>query len=158
MAGKEVELVEEVEKMAGVQPNGCGRARVAFLVKRVLSRKEQQWKFINERIMVLVFKITDNSVLTLIASYASKEDALTDAKQQFYKNLQKVIKTAPGEVIIMCDMNSTVGNCMRGFHQVIGGYGEDTRNDNGKRKKTARFLIPYLFIEIFTNIPGRNQL
>ncbi|KAI5747504.1 hypothetical protein M8J77_015356 [Diaphorina citri] len=118
---------------SGVPNTERARAGVGFLVKKQDSPNIKQWKFINERIMVV--EITEEYTLyTLVIVYGPNESELAAVKDEFFDTLQRTIDEATQEnLILIGDFNGRVGNQADLWQGVIGPNGEDHVNNNGER-------------------------
>ena len=160
MCGKEQELIREMRKydlgVMGVSETkwkGCGardiedhyaifsgvsegRARpgVAVILSEEMRRCVKSWKCVSERIVVVKLKVA-KECYTLVQVYAPTDDSRDEAKDRFYAEMQKVVSSVGTRetLIVMGDLNARVGKSTEGWSDVLGCYGEDTRNESGVR-------------------------
>lgn len=93
------------------------------------------WKVISERILKMNLMIYGYRT-TIVRVYGVNDSSLVNTKDKFLEDLNnkigKVGKTR--EIIILGDPNNIVEKDNES--QIVGSYGEDTRNDNRNRSIT----------------------
>jgi exonuclease III len=117
---------------SGVPMTDRAKAGVGCIVSERQRSRIKGWKFISERIMVLDLKENRN-IVNLVIVYGPNDDERVEVKEEYYELLQKTLDDCPHEVILLGDFNARVGNDYRRWGGVIGRYGEEAINDNGKR-------------------------
>uniref|UniRef100_A0A8D9EGU9 Craniofacial development protein 2 n=1 Tax=Cacopsylla melanoneura TaxID=428564 RepID=A0A8D9EGU9_9HEMI len=92
------------------------------------------WKPISERIIMVRLRNKVRNI-TIIQCYAPTEEATEDDKDNFYEQLNEVMRTTKKQdiKIILGDFNAKVGSDNEGVELVMGRHGAGTRNDNGSR-------------------------
>ena len=80
---------------------------------------------INERLMKLRVPIGKSRHLTIIGAYATTLTSSHDAKEEFYDNLDHVIKTTPqsDKLVLLGDFNARVGRDHSSWAGVLGKHG-----------------------------------
>ena len=113
---------------------GRARAGVAVVLSEGMRRYVTSWKCISERIVVVKLKVA-KECYTLVQAYAPTDDSISEAKDQFYAEMQKVVENVGRRetLIVMGDLNARVGRNMEVWGSVLGCHGEDARNENGER-------------------------
>uniref|UniRef100_A0A146KQ35 RNA-directed DNA polymerase from mobile element jockey n=1 Tax=Lygus hesperus TaxID=30085 RepID=A0A146KQ35_LYGHE len=181
--GKEVELVEEIDKYnvpilgitetkkkgkgsemihdgalllySGVSGSERARAGVACLISKTHTNRVRDWSFINERIMYVLLDLDDKKMTALFVVYAPNEDETAEIKDMFYDQLQRSLDDAPdANIMLMGDLNGRVGQNDVSYREVIGKHGEPTRNNNGKR--LLQFCQANSLIITNTKFPHRD--
>jgi len=160
MNGKEEELVAEMKKYrlevvgvseTKVRGNGLkqigdvscvysgvqeGRAKggVAILLSGRFGAYLKEWKCVDERIVWIRLKI-EGVWVTVVQVYAPTEDRTQSVKDEFYVKLQDTVgRVARGDLlIVMGDLNARVGDETDIWGEVLGRYGEEICNENGRR-------------------------
>jgi exonuclease III len=90
--------------------NNTGQARTGFLIQKKMQKYVISFMPYNERLCKFRLKGKFNS-LCLISVYAPMEDKMDEIKEQFYKDLQKVVDNTPKceTIIVLGDLNVRVG-------------------------------------------------
>ena len=107
---------------------------VAIILSKMATRSLVSWKPVNDRIIMarLQCKYTKT---TIIQTYAPTEDAEDTEKDDFYDQLEEVLKSTPNHdmVLLIGDMNAQINGDYMDSGCVIGPYGSGSRIiDNGK--------------------------
>ncbi|XP_065356710.1 uncharacterized protein LOC135951064 [Calliphora vicina] len=107
---------------------------VGILVNNRFRKAILDYKFVNERIMMMRFKGTGRN-LTIVQCYAPTEDATSDAKDAFYDSLTNAIGTIMKNdmKVLMGDFNAKVGAENTDLQHIMGVHGIGTMNNNGER-------------------------
>ncbi|XP_030767213.1 craniofacial development protein 2-like [Sitophilus oryzae] len=117
---------------SGVSKDRRAQLGVSVLIKRNLRKHVHSWEAISERIIKINMTVRENRI-TIFGVYCIDDDSLVNVKDKFFEDLNNEI-TKVGkirEIIILGDLNCRVGKSTDS--QVVGPYGEDTKNDNGNR-------------------------
>ena len=71
--------------------------------------------------------------MTVIQVYAPTEDSTDEVKEDFYEQLQQIMKEVhkQDKLIVMGDMNARVGENVKVWGEIIGRQGEVVENGNG---------------------------
>lgn len=161
MNGKEIELTDEFERTeleilaisetkkkgngridltnghtliySGVSENKRAAAGVGCIIHRKLSDQITAWENVSERILQVELQDIEKRVTTVISVYGPDEKEKAEIKEKFWEDLTAATEEAKGTIYIAGDFNSRVGSKDVEYKEVIGKYGERTRNDNGKR-------------------------
>jgi len=75
----------------------------------------------------------ENKIKTIIGVYGPSEDALKANNEEFWNKLKEETDKSKGEIYILGDLNGRVGRRDENYRDPIGRYGEQHRNNNGKR-------------------------
>ena len=158
MRGKDWELIEEMKKndlgilgisetkwkgsgakdigdayaiFSGVS-EGRARAGVAVVLSEQMRRHVKSWKCASERMVKLKVSI---ECYTLVQVYAQTDDSKSEAKDEFFVELQRVVEEVGRReiLIVMGDLNARVGRNTEVWGSVLGCHGEDVINESGKR-------------------------
>lgn len=139
MTGKEVEIVEEMEKyklailgVSETKKKGSGQTNldkgyvmrysgvsrkvrakegVAIIMSEEVESKVIEWEPISSRLITVDVKLEER--ITLVQVYAPTEDRQKVDKEQFYAQLQGVVDKArerSRHVIVMGDWNARIGH------------------------------------------------
>ena len=113
---------------------GTAKYGVAILVGPRLSRSIKAVKLVNERIMKISLQLKRGR-MHIFQVYAPQQGLTNQIKEQFYEELESEIELLPDNenIIIMGDLNGRVGLDRTNVGNVIGPFGEATRNDDGER-------------------------
>ena len=113
---------------------GTTKYGVAILVGPRLSRSIKAVKLVNERIMKISLQLKRGR-MHIFQVYAPEQGLTNQIKEQFYEELESEIELLPDNenIIIMGDLNGRVGLDRTNLGNVIGPFGEATRNDDGER-------------------------
>ena len=115
---------------SGVQ-EGRAKAGVAVFLSEELSGFLKEWKCISERIVRIRLGI-EGVWMTVIQVYAPTEDSTDVVKEDFYEQLQEIMKEVHkwDKLIVMGDMNARVGDNVKVWGEIIGRQGEVVENGN----------------------------
>ena len=101
------------------------------LIREEVKKEMIDYKLISERIMTITLR--KKEVYTFIVVYGPNEDDKEDNKTSFWEKLQMTFEKARGIIIVLGDLNCRVGNDTKKNFGIIGRYGEEKINNNGKR-------------------------
>ena len=118
---------------SGVDVNKRAEAGVGCVISPKYMKKMKEWKAINEKIMVVKLELKNKQVTKLIIVYGPGENDKAKTKEEFWEKLQEVYEEGSNPIIIMGDFNARVGNKTDGKNGVMGRYGEEIVNNNGRR-------------------------
>ncbi|CAH0558552.1 unnamed protein product [Brassicogethes aeneus] len=119
---------------SGVKLNERAAARVGCIIYKELEEEIEEWQAWSERILTVAIKNKKKNILkTIIIVYGPNENDTKDIKDKFWEKLSLATEGSRGELYIAGDFNSRVGKKDKTYNTVIGDYGENTRNNNGKR-------------------------
>ncbi|KAJ4431193.1 hypothetical protein ANN_19790 [Periplaneta americana] len=115
---------------SGVEQTQRAVGGVGILIDEKWKRKIESYVYINERIVIVRFKI-DRGHLCVIGLYAPEEGRREDT-EIFYEELQKQVNkyNKTDHMLILGDLNARVGNVP--IVNIVGAFGEITLNENGK--------------------------
>lgn len=115
---------------SGVEQTQRAVGGVGILIDEKWKRKIESYVYINERIVIVRFKI-DRGHLCVIGVYAPEEGRREDT-EIFYEELQKQVNkyNKTDHMLILGDLNARVGNVP--IVNIVGAFGEITLNENGK--------------------------
>ena len=88
---------------------------------------------VNERLMKLRFPLNKTRHMTIISAYAPTLSSTDEAKEQFYEELDQLIRSTPDsdKLLILGDFNARVGKDCKNWKGVIGPHGVGKQNSNG---------------------------
>ncbi|XP_065279376.1 uncharacterized protein LOC135895225, partial [Emys orbicularis] len=88
---------------------------------------------INERLLKLRFPLNAKHHVTIISAYAPTLTCSDNSKEQFYEDLDRLIKATPvtDKLLLLGDFNARVGADSENWKGVIGPHGVGKRNSNG---------------------------
>lgn len=114
---------------SGVEGNKRASSGVAILIDHKWKTRIESYKYINERIVEVRFRIS-RGYLTIIGVYAP-EEGKKEETDIFYETLQKVVNSyiKTDSLIISGDLNARIGNTP--VPNIVGEHGETCINDNG---------------------------
>ncbi|XP_050499989.1 craniofacial development protein 2-like isoform X3 [Diabrotica virgifera virgifera] len=118
---------------SGVPPEKRAAAGVGTIIKKEKVIKIQDWKGWSERIVALEMKDEQGEPQTIITAYGPDENEKKEIKEKFWTDLNIAIENSKGQIYVIGDFNGRVGIKDETVTDVIGRYGEEVRNDNGKR-------------------------
>ena len=107
---------------------------VALALDPSASRALISWRPISERLLTATFKHRHGR-LQVIACYAPTNSHIDAIKDQFYNTLTDLIASFARHdiVVVLGDLNATLGSDRRGYESVLGPNSSGSRNDNGER-------------------------
>ena len=106
---------------------------VGFIVHRSLEPSVESSEIISPRLAVLRINVNKNTTLAIINAYAPTSAATEEEKDEFYLEIEKVIKNEKAYYKYVCgDFNATVNEPLNTSTR-IGLHGTGTTNDNGER-------------------------
>jgi hypothetical protein len=118
---------------SGRPENEPRQAGVGFAIKTPhLKLLDSLPQAINERLMTLRLHLTDGYV-TIISAYAPTMSYSPEAKECFYEDLERAIRSTPhtDKLIVLGDFNARVGNNSEAWKDVLGTHGIGKENSNG---------------------------
>lgn len=162
LTGKEHELIQEFEKeeldilgicetkkkgqgiqemegghlllYSGVTNEMRAKRGVGCIIRKDHVKNLTKWTFVSDRILKIDMKIGTQEITTIIIIYGPDENERAASKDEFWEKLTDVSENTTGRLIILGDMNSRVGKRTGNVsHDVIGKYGEEHTNNNGRR-------------------------
>ena len=118
---------------SGVE-QGTAKYGVGILIGPRLSKNIKVVKPINERIMRISLQLKRRR-MHIFQVYAPQQGLTNQVKEQFYDELQGEIEILPDNenIIIMGDLNARVGVDRTNVDNIIGPFGEATKNEDGER-------------------------
>ena len=118
---------------SGVQ-TGRSKAGVAILLSERFGRFLKEWRCVDERIVMIRLKI-EGVWVSVVQVYAPTEDCSDASKDEFFLRLQETVgRVVSGDLlVVMGDMNARVGDDTSIWGEVLGRYGEEVCNENGRR-------------------------
>ncbi|XP_072030502.1 craniofacial development protein 2-like [Amphiura filiformis] len=107
---------------------------VGFAVKNTLTDSVELGSSGTERLLSLRLNTSDGPV-NLLSVYAPTLMACSDIKDEFYSQLDSLIKESPKQepLIILGDFNARVGSDHDAWPTCLGHFGVGKINDNGQR-------------------------
>ena len=95
---------------------------------------DEKPNYVNERLMTLRVPLARNEHMLLICAYAPTLTAEEDKKDEFYEDLNAVLRAANSrdKIILLGDFNARVGK-RSDIWEAIGPHGNGTMNANGLR-------------------------
>lgn len=123
---------EHIFVWTGVDINNKAAARVGYLINEKQKNNINSWEAVNERILKVELKYKTH-IETIRAVYGPSEDEKADKKEEFWQELSLTLDSAKGRDFIVGDFNGRVGKHDNIYNTIIGKYGEETVNNNGKR-------------------------
>ena len=108
---------------------------VALALDPSASRALISWRPISERLLTATFKHRHGR-LQVIACYAPTNSHIDANKDQFYNTLTDLIVSFARHdiVVVLGDLNATLGSDRRGYESVLGPHSSGSRNDNSERR------------------------
>lgn len=142
-----------VQLYSGVAMKERARAGVMVYVHKSVKDNIKKYKYWSSRIIEIRIKI-ENSFLTVITVYAP-EEGKTQESEEFYQELADVVEkiNMNDYVIIAGDLNARIGN--QTISQCVGGEGEPTINENGKK---LRDFVTYNNLKIVNTFFKQKEI
>ena len=117
------------------KPSDCPRTSgVGFAIRNKLtSQLESLPKGINDRLMTLRLKLSDDSFATVVSCYAPTMTNPEDIKEKFYQELDEVLTgiDKKDRIILLGDFNARVGKDHHTWTSILGPHGTGKCNSNG---------------------------
>ena len=107
---------------------------VGFAVRNTLLKMVEPGDKGCERLLTLRLYTSDGPI-SLISAYAPTLTSTPEAKDEFYSNLNVVIKNIPNneQLVLLGDFNARVGADQDSWPSCLGSFGVGKVNDNGQR-------------------------
>ena len=130
-SGQEV-VGNYIHMWSGVQKDQRAQAGVSILIKKGFKNSIKLYDFVSERIIRMDLHVLGSS-LSVVGVYGPGVNETTAMKDSFEEQLRLVLEAVKNkdEVVVTGDLNARVGRDSNS--QVVGIWGEDTLNDNGRR-------------------------
>jgi exonuclease III len=112
-----------------------GMYGVGVAIRSNLAESVTAWEPVNDRLMWMRFN-AKNVPTTIVSVYAPTEVADSNAKDDFYRDLDRILKDVPSRdfLIVLGDFNARVGCDDKTWRGVVGKHGVyKESNDNGRR-------------------------
>ncbi|KAL2084419.1 hypothetical protein ACEWY4_019937 [Coilia grayii] len=107
---------------------------VGFAIKnRLISQLSESPVGINERLMTLRLRLSNNQLTTVVSAYAPTLDSQDEDKETFYTALDQVLSNIPKEdkILLLGDFNARVGKDHQLWSGTLGKEGVGNVNSNG---------------------------
>ncbi|KAL2090150.1 hypothetical protein ACEWY4_014838 [Coilia grayii] len=107
---------------------------VGFAIKnRLISQLSESPVGINERLMTLRLRLSNNQLTTVVSAYAPTLDSQDEDKETFYAALDQVLSNIPKEdkILLLGDFNARVGKDHQLWSGTLGKEGVGNVNSNG---------------------------
>lgn len=118
---------------SGVEHNTRAAGGVGCLIHHKFYQRVNKWEAISERILTVEINNPDGKIMTFICVYGPNEDEKAEVKDKFWEELTAVTEGSKGTIYVLGDFNSRVGKRDNMYKRILGPYGEEHRNNNGKR-------------------------
>ncbi|XP_060759866.1 uncharacterized protein LOC132870238 [Neoarius graeffei] len=108
--------------------------RVGFAIKnRLISQLTESPVGINERLMTLRLRLSNNQMTTAVSAYAPTLDSQDEDKEAFYASLDQVLSNILKEdkILLLRDFNARVGKDHKLWKGTLGKEGVGNTNSNG---------------------------
>ena len=107
---------------------------MAILLSERFGRFLKEWRCVDERIVTIRLKI-EGVWVSVVQVCAPTEDCSDASKDEFFLRLQETVgRVVSGDLlVVMGDMNARVGDDTSIWGEVLGRYGEEVCNENGRR-------------------------
>lgn len=117
---------------SGVPKDQRGSKGVSIVIKKKYKKDLRNWEAIDERIIKVNLE-NFRFKLTILGIYAPNENEKTSILEEFYSKLDEIISDCGDkrDILLLGDFNARVGKASGS--KVIGQFGEDVCNSNGKR-------------------------
>ena len=119
---------------SGRKPEEARQAGVGFAIKSSIARNlESLPKGINDRLMTLRLKTSNDQYVTLISVYAPTMMSTDETKEKFYSDLRGILNSTPyhDKIVLLGDFNARVGRDDLVWPGVLGKHGSGSMNSNG---------------------------
>uniref|UniRef100_A0A7I4Y1L8 Endo/exonuclease/phosphatase domain-containing protein n=1 Tax=Haemonchus contortus TaxID=6289 RepID=A0A7I4Y1L8_HAECO len=111
---------------------------VGFLVSPNFSKHVKSVTFHGHRLAILTAHLSRDSQVTIIQAYAPTADSDEEQHDNFYVQLEELVRRQRGYVVVMVDFNARVGSRKHG-EVFIGLPSADERNEPGAGERLASF-------------------
>ncbi|XP_050514773.1 uncharacterized protein LOC126890015 isoform X1 [Diabrotica virgifera virgifera] len=118
---------------SGVPNEKKAAAGVGCVIHKDRIKHIQTWESWTERILTVEMKDEGEENLTIITVYGPDENEKKEIKDKFWEDLNIAVENSKGNIFIIGDFNGRVGTKDMSTSDVIGKYGEEVRNNNGRR-------------------------
>ena len=117
-----------------------GQGGVGLAVRTSITRAARPPEFISDRLLKVTLELRGGAkVVTFFVVYAPTETQNASKKHAFWTTLDRAVKEVPRreQLFVLMDANARTGSRENGGvgskdNKIIGAYGQDTLNDNGK--------------------------
>ena len=134
---------------SGVDDSKRAAAGVGCIIKQTIADKVQKWEAHSERILVVELKVKKDDLISIVTVYGPNEDENKKQKDKFWEELTLVVENCKGKTFITGDLNGRTGTRDNTTPDVIGKFGEQTRNNNGARIIDFCVLNNYIITNTF---------
>ncbi len=107
---------------------------MGFAIKtRLIAQLFESPVGINERLMTLHLRLSNNQMATAVSTYAPTLDSLEEDRETLYAALEQVLSSIPKEdkVLLLCDFNARIDEDYELWKGILGKKGVGSINSNG---------------------------
>lgn len=119
--------------LSGVAYEDRAKGGVGCIIHKNVIKYLKKWECISGRIMKIELQIEGNSRLHLVIMYGPNDNDKAETKDKFWEEASEIVENCNGKIVVIGDLNGRVGIKDGRTSDVIGQYGETTRNNNGYR-------------------------
>lgn len=120
--------------LSGITCGGRANWGVGIAIKQELVKYITGMNCLNERVMWITVKLA-GGIYQFVSVYSPCEGSNADDLEKFYDQLQDIVDNNKGKLVLLGDFNARIGNgrVNSGYDKVVGKFGEDILNSNGRR-------------------------
>ena len=102
---------------------------IGIVVREELAESVLEVKRVSDRLMAMKLAVKE-SILNIISAYAPQVNKSVEEKNDFWKDLDRLIESVPKEerIVLGADLRGHVGEGNIGDKEIMGRYGAGTRN------------------------------
>ena len=117
-----------------------GQGGLGLAVRNSITRAAHPPEFISDRLLKVTLELQGRAkAVTFVVAYAPTELQNANNKHAFWTSLDRVVEEVPKyeQLFVLMDANARTGRRKKGHvgskdSKILGAYGRDTLNDNGK--------------------------
>ncbi|KAI4465053.1 hypothetical protein MML48_3g00011867 [Holotrichia oblita] len=121
----------QLTRKRGIFVNDEEKNRVMKMQEKERKMQEKEKK--KERVLKIELGCRDKQIINILVLHGLDEIEKTKLKDEFWIEVSQIVEGMRGKIMILDDLNERVGKRKNEAEEVIGQFGKEVRNNNGRR-------------------------